>query len=135
MIQAAALFGPHVLGLLTLIAGLLPGLATPAGGRGRRRRWWRPAGASAPGGWRSRCRSATEPLRGAAGAAERARSALKWQPGMEQVFYERHLAMTAAPAEPRPDVTIWSETAVPFLLGERPDAAGRVGRRRRRRGG
>ena len=48
-----------------------------------------------------------------------ARQELKWQPGMEQLFYERHLALTAA--EPRPDVTIWSETAVPFVLGHAPD--------------
>jgi apolipoprotein N-acyltransferase len=41
---------------------------------------------------------------------------LKWQPGMEQVFYERHLALSTAPAGRRPDATIWSETAVPFLL-------------------
>jgi apolipoprotein N-acyltransferase len=48
-----------------------------------------------------------------------ARQELKWQPGMEQLFYERHLTLTAA--EPRPDVTIWSETAVPFVLDHAPD--------------
>jgi apolipoprotein N-acyltransferase len=40
---------------------------------------------------------------------------------MEQAFYERHLALTAAPADPPPDVTIWSETAVPFVLGHAPE--------------
>jgi apolipoprotein N-acyltransferase len=38
---------------------------------------------------------------------------------MEQTFYERHLALTGA--EPRADVTIWSEAAVPFLLDGSPD--------------
>ena len=64
-----------------------------------------------------------------------AAQALKWLPGMEQEFYERHLALTAAPGEPRPDVTIWSETAVPFVLGAGAGAAGRSRPRPRRRGG
>ena len=39
VIQAAALVGPHGLGFLTLVAGLLPGLATWRARRPRRRRW------------------------------------------------------------------------------------------------
>ncbi len=31
-----------------------------------------------------------------------ARQELKWQPGMEQEFYDRHIALTRAPADPRP---------------------------------
>ena len=54
---------------------------------------------------------------------------LKWLPGMERTFYERHLALSRAPG--RPDVTIWSETAVPFVLGHAPElqaeAAGAAG--------
>ena len=119
MTQTAALFGPHLLGLLTLVAG------APA----RRSRTWRAlAAAAAPRRRRLGLRRlAARP----AGAGPRetpllvrlvqpnARQELKWQPGMEQLFYERHLALTAA--EPRPDVTIWSETAVPFVLGHAPD--------------
>jgi apolipoprotein N-acyltransferase len=48
----------------------------------------------------------------------------KWQPEMAQVFYDRLIAATAAPPDAgaaRPGVVIWPETAVPFLLGERPD--------------
>ena len=45
--------------------------------------------------------------------------ALKWQPGMAQILFDRHLALTAA--EPRADITVWSETAAPFLLDDRPD--------------
>ena len=45
--------------------------------------------------------------------------ALKWQPGMAQALFDRHLALTRA--EPRADITVWSETAAPFLLDDRPD--------------
>jgi apolipoprotein N-acyltransferase len=36
-------------------------------------------------------------------------------------FYRRLLAETAAPGDPPPDVTIWPETAVPFVLGYSDD--------------
>nr|MBA3324059.1 apolipoprotein N-acyltransferase [Paracoccaceae bacterium] len=42
---------------------------------------------------------------------------LKWRPELQQAFYDRQVAATRAPGAPRPDVTIWSETAVPFVLG------------------
>jgi apolipoprotein N-acyltransferase len=45
----------------------------------------------------------------------------KWLPGKAQEFYDRHIAMTLAPGDPRPGVTIWSETAVPFALGDAPE--------------
>jgi apolipoprotein N-acyltransferase len=48
-----------------------------------------------------------------------ASQALKWQPGMQEEFFRRHLEMSRA--EPRPDVVVWSETAVPFLLERSPD--------------
>ena len=50
-----------------------------------------------------------------------AAQALKWDPGMEAEFYRRHLELSRAPADPPPDVTIWSETAVPFVLGYEPE--------------
>ncbi|HVL20077.1 MAG TPA: apolipoprotein N-acyltransferase, partial [Amaricoccus sp.] len=43
----------------------------------------------------------------------------KWLPEKQQAFFERHLALTAQ--APRADVTIWSETSVPFALDDRPD--------------
>lgn len=115
--QASALFGPHLLGLLTLVAGLLPAVAT-----------WRALAAAAAlvaagwsfGAWRL---AQPVPVREAPLLVRlvqpNARQELKWRPGMEQAFYERHLALTAA--KPRPDVTIWSETAVPFVLGHAPE--------------
>jgi apolipoprotein N-acyltransferase len=119
VIQAVALFGPWMLGLLTLVAALLPGIGS-----------WRAVAAAAAlvaagwgfGAWRlaQPVPERSEPLLVRL-VQPNAEQALKWQPGMEQVFYERHLALTAAPGERRPDVTIWSETAVPFLLGEAPE--------------
>jgi apolipoprotein N-acyltransferase len=117
VIQTAALFGPHTLGLLTVVAALLPGL-----------RSWRALAAAAAlvaagwgfGAWRlaQPVPERAEPLVVRLVQPDAAQ-ALKWVPGMQQVFYERHLAMTRA--EPRPDVTIWAETAVPFLLERSPD--------------
>jgi apolipoprotein N-acyltransferase len=117
VIQTVALFGPHTLGLLTLVAALLPGL-----------RAWRALGAAAAlvaAGWGFGAVRLAQPV------PERAEplvvrlvqpdadQALKWLPGMQREFYTRHLALTRA--EPRPDVTIWSETAVPFPLESSPE--------------
>ncbi len=44
---------------------------------------------------------------------------LKWQPDMIPVFYQRQIDATGAGLPP--DLVIWPETAVPFLLHERPD--------------
>ena len=46
---------------------------------------------------------------------------LKWDPRYAEVFFRRHLELSAAPpADGRaPDLVIWAETAVPFLL-DRP---------------
>ena len=43
----------------------------------------------------------------------------KWQRDMIPVFYDRQLALTAAAplaGGPRPDLVVWSETAIPWLL-------------------
>lgn len=41
---------------------------------------------------------------------------LKWDAEMIPVFFDRQLAMTAAPGTPPPDLVVWPETAVPYLL-------------------
>jgi len=45
----------------------------------------------------------------------------KWQPEMAAVFYELQLRLTRAGDGPRPQVVIWPEAAVPFLMHDRPD--------------
>lgn len=119
VIQTVALFGPYMLGFLTLIAGLSVGLAT-----------WRGigvAGMLVAMGWGFGAWRLAQPL------PERAEPVLvrlvqpnavqseKWLPGKEEEFYRRHLSESLSPAEPRPDVTIWSETAVSFILGYHPE--------------
>jgi apolipoprotein N-acyltransferase len=45
-------------------------------------------------------------------------------------IFEKHLALTSAPPSPghqRPDVIVWPETSVPFILTENPDALVRIG--------
>ncbi len=45
-------------------------------------------------------------------------------------IFEKHLALTAAAPEEgskRPDVVVWPETSVPFILTENPDALVRIG--------
>lgn len=115
--QTAAFLGPFALGLLTLVAALLPALAT------RRALLAALALVAAGWGWGAWRLSQPVPVREPPLLVRlvqpNARQELKWQPGMEQLFYERHLALTAA--QPRPDVTIWSETAVPFVLGHAPE--------------
>lgn len=43
---------------------------------------------------------------------------LKWDPNWAPVFYQRLLDLSAAPAARRPDVVIWPESAVNFLLDD-----------------
>jgi len=46
----------------------------------------------------------------------------KWDPQMMPVFFERSLALTASVSEAKPDLIIWPETSVPYLLS-RPGTA------------
>jgi apolipoprotein N-acyltransferase len=117
VMQTVAVLGPHGLGLLTLVAALMPAagsrraavvtLVLVAAGWGY-------------GAWRlSQPLPAREPPVTVRLVQPDAEQAQKWQPGMAQAFYERHLDLTAA--APRPDIVVWSETAVPFLLESSPD--------------
>lgn len=45
-----------------------------------------------------------------------ATQSLKWQPGMWEVFLNRQLDATAAPAEKPLDLVVWPETSVPYLV-------------------
>lgn len=46
---------------------------------------------------------------------------LKWDPERARVYFDRQLALTAEGA--RPDLTIWPETAVPYILEDYPQVA------------
>ena len=123
--QVVALIGPSGLTLLTLLAGGLLAL-------------WRPApvvGAVALvaagfgfGQWRL---AQAEPA--AQGAIVRlvqpnAEQGLKWDPEQAHRFFERLLEFTKADTEAgaRPDLVIWPETAVPYLMEEYPEVAARI---------
>jgi apolipoprotein N-acyltransferase len=47
-----------------------------------------------------------------------AEQGLKWDPDQARLFFDRQLSFTAAGS--RPDLVIWPETAVPYLLEENP---------------
>lgn len=42
----------------------------------------------------------------------------KWDPQMIPIFYARQITLTATPSDPSPDIIIWPEVAVPFLLDD-----------------
>ena len=46
---------------------------------------------------------------------------MKWNPDVAQMLFDRQLAFSAA--MPRPDIVIWPETAVPYLLEDYPEVA------------
>ena len=53
-----------------------------------------------------------------------AEQGLKWDPEQARLFFDRQLAFTAE--GPRPDLTIWPETAVPYLLEDYPQVGQRI---------
>lgn len=121
--QLAALIGP--LGLTALTLALAAGLAVVMTGWDRRAAlagvlvaatlgsgwWWGQSRLAAP------MPPDREPrLRLVQANADQA---LKWQLEWAEIFFLRHLELTAAPAEDgarAPDLVIWPETAVPFYL-------------------
>ncbi len=120
--QAASVIGAHGLTLLTVAAAAVPALMAPARlALGAllgiavlslpvvQARMRVPDGpvAMADGGMTVRLVQPNAPQR------------QKWDPDMIPMFFERQLAYTAAAPEtggPTPDVVIWPETSIPYLL-------------------
>ncbi|WP_112320322.1 apolipoprotein N-acyltransferase [Oceanibium sediminis] len=124
VVQAASLVGPHGLGAVMLALMALPGLLRPV-----------PVVLAALGvaalwvGGTMRLATPTETVAGPVVRLVQPNAAqhLKWAPEMVPVFFARLMDSTAAPAAGEaPDVVIWPETAVPFLLGERPGLMERI---------
>lgn len=126
VIQWTALIGPHGLGLLTLLLCALVFIAPRralAGGL---------LAAALAGLWVTGVMRAAHPdaEEDTAAAVLRlvqpnAAQHLKWRPEMVEFFLDRQIALSAAPPAgggPPPDLVIWPETAVEFLL-ERPHGA------------
>ena len=119
LIHAAALVGPHGLTVLTCL--LSAGFATAA--MRRRAKVWALVGA-APlalvaglGWWQARA-PLMEPLDAPVVrlVQPNAPQDEKWDPGRASAFVERQIDLTAA--APAPDLVIWPETAIPWVLGE-----------------
>ena len=48
----------------------------------------------------------------------------KWDPALAQQFFDRLLGLTAA--KPTPDLVIWPETALPYLMDRHPEIGGMI---------
>lgn len=113
--QVAALIGPSGLTLATLVAAALlamrrvvpvaTGVALVAVGFGF-------------GMWREAQPEPTARMALLRLVQPNAEQGLKWDPVEARQFFDRQLAFTAAGS--RPDLTIWPETAVPYLLEDNP---------------
>lgn len=125
LLQLSAYAGPHGLTLLTLIAaaGLVQGWRSnhrvPALAA------WVAGGAVlfAAGLWQQ-----SSPVPGSDGTGPVVRliqpnadQRQKWDPAMAPVFYQRQLALTSEAAAPPPELVVWPEVAVPFVIND-PDA-------------
>ncbi|PQO23231.1 apolipoprotein N-acyltransferase [Rhodobacteraceae bacterium WD3A24] len=140
--QTAALWGAVGLSFLTVLAAALPVIP-----RGRPSRAGLAAlalaGLAAAWGWGAWRLDQPLPEPGRDARIRliqpNAEQHLKWDPQMARAFFLRHLDLTEAPPEdgaPPPDLVVWSETAVPFLLEDggralarAAQAAGRHGAR------
>ncbi len=117
--QAAALFGAYglTLGTLLIAAALAarrgPGMVLAA--------------AAVAAGWGYGLWVLRQPEPPAPGVLLRlvqpnAAQAMKWDAGLAQEHLDRLLAFTVA--EPSPDLVIWPETSLPYLLDRHPELAG-----------
>lgn len=114
--QSLAYIGPHGLGLISVLLGTLIALRFPFG--------LITSALLTTALWIGFATTTPEPKRDPEAAIIRiiqpnAAQRLKWKRENLQMFYERQLTLSASPG--LRDLVIWPETAVPFLLDERPD--------------
>lgn len=121
--QVAALVGPVGLSLMTTLAAAAPTAFGAA--RGAVFAW---ALIGAAGGWGLVRLHAPEPEPTALTVRliqPDAAQHLKWRSDLAPMFFERLLKHTAAPG--KPDLIVWPETSVPFLLNRPGDGLKMVG--------
>ena len=128
--QLAALVGSHGVNVWLLA---VVGLAAMAVGRRR----WLPGGLAvallalgfAVGPWTTPARGALPDRPVIRLVQPNAAQHLKWQRDMVHVFFDRQRAFTAAPPGPlgAPDLVVWPETAVPYMLSAAGPALAAVG--------
>jgi apolipoprotein N-acyltransferase len=53
---------------------------------------------------------------------------LKWDPDRANVYFNRLLTLSSSPAPQRPDLVVWPETSVPYLLTDTGGLAQAIGR-------
>ena len=116
--QAAAFVGPHTLGALTVL------LAVVAAWCWHHRRSWLAAPALAFLvawlGFATRLPDTSDLSDFTVRLIQpNAAQDLKWRPDMMQTFFDRQLSATSAPGSP--DLVVWPEVAVPYVMGQRPD--------------
>lgn len=128
--QMAALIGPHGLTLATALAAALAAFAAASRRRGLPAMLAAVAAVAGAGAWGvSQLRQPMPPDRDVALRIiqPNAEQHLKWDPERAQEFLRRLLEATAtAPEGPVPDVTIWPETAVPYLLNDSDTILGQI---------
>lgn len=118
VVQAAALAGGYGLTLLTLLAAAGLARLRPLPGLG--------AVVLVAAGWGWGLYALSQPEPAAPGVALRliqpnAEQRLKWDPDLAQTHFERLIRLTAS--GPARDLTIWPETALPYLLDRHPELA------------
>ncbi|GLS86368.1 apolipoprotein N-acyltransferase [Cypionkella aquatica] len=119
--QLAAFVGPNGLSLLTVLVAAGLALRRPL-----------PAGLAVLGlavAWGYGFWALAQPMPADRGVTLRlvqpnAAQQAKWDPALARVFFDRLLSLTSA--KPTPDLVIWPETSLPYVLDRHPEIGGMI---------